>query len=336
MANRRILVLVGVLAAISTAGLVVMRVMASPTGSQGSATVTGTATVADNATGAGLGAASGASVTGSPSPQASRSATTSPRATCGGAGRFPDADCTGPTGQLKPYTGTMEFRTAGQVVRDVEIRTSGMYVGANNVTFRNVRIVYTGSLNGTFTVVNVPPGVRGVVFEDCEIDGQHRVARAIKAIEGAIVRRCEIHRTGNGVEVATNFTVEDCYLHDIVTPAGQDWHADGIQSAESVSNITVRHNTILLTGGETGAINIIGGAADTISNVLVENNLMAGGGYTVYAGAGKVVNYRVVNNRFSTRYHAKVGVYGVWYPTFLSGVVRSGNVIHETGAPTNG
>src|SRR3954462_1111737 len=55
---------------------------------------------------------------------------------------FPDASCTGPQGQLVPWTGPMQFRTSGQVIENVEIRTStGVYISgsANNMVFRNVR-----------------------------------------------------------------------------------------------------------------------------------------------------------------------------------------------------
>lgn len=248
---------------------------------------------------------------------------------------FPDENCTGPNGSLSLYTGSTSFYMAGQVIENVEIRTDDIYVGADNITFRNVKVVYTGALDGGFTIFNIPPGVTGTTFEDCEIDGQNKIARAIKGPSDVTVRNCEIHHTANAVEVGTSFAVYDSYFHDIFTPDGQDWHADGIQSAESVSNITIKHNTILLTGGETGAINIIGNPGDSISNVLIENNLMAGGGYTVYAGAPSTSNYRVINNHFSTRYHSKVGVYNIWYPNLLSSVTRSGNVIHETGASAN-
>lgn len=272
-----------------------------------------------------------------PTPTATPAPTATATPTTGGCAwpAFPDAACTGPSGSLPLYTGTTDFRTAGAVIQNVEIRTDGIYVGADNITFINVKIVYTGALDANFTLFNIPPGVTGTVFEDCEIDGQSKVARAIKGISDVRVSRCEIHHTANAVEVGTSFTVEDSYLHDIVTTAGQDWHADGVQSAESVSNITVRHNTILLTGGETGAVNIIGNAGDAMSNILVEKNLMAGGSYTVYLGAPSSTNVRAIDNHFSTRYSPKVGAYNIWYPSYMDKYTRTGNVIHETGAAAN-
>lgn len=248
---------------------------------------------------------------------------------------FPGADNTGPTGTLTVINGDQEYRTAGQVVENAEIRASNLYVAANNVIFRNCKIVYTGALDDEFTLVNIISGVTGTRFENCELDGQSKVARAIKGINGVVVTGCEIHHTGNAVEVSDKVTVTNSYLHDIAAAPGTDWHADGIQTADgSASDILIQHNTILLTGGETGAVYVLGGANDTLTNVLIDNNLMAGGSYTVYLGAGTMTNVRATNNVFSTRYHANVGQYGIWYPQWSP--ARTGNVIAETGASANG
>ncbi len=246
---------------------------------------------------------------------------------------FPDASCTGPRGTLPLYTGSDEFRTDGQVIENVEIHTTGLYVPADNVTFRNVKIVFTGALDSTFTVVNLNYN-SGTKFENCEIDGRNNVARAITG-SGVTVRNCNIHNVGNAIETESPLVVEENYIHDIFSPAGTDWHADGIQTPSGNDNVTVRHNTIILTGGETGAINVMGTASDPASNVLIENNLFGGGGYTMYAGVGS--NYRVINNHFTTSVFPKVGYWGIWYfdPSEDGDVLRQGNVIHETGAAAN-
>ena len=259
---------------------------------------------------------------------------TVPHLDCAPFPAFPDAGCTGPEGALALYTGSLDFYVDGQVIENVEIRTTrGLYVPADDVVFRNVRIVYEGELDADFTVFNLNYNT-GTLFERCEIDGGSLVARAITG-SGATVRNCEIHHVGNAIETDTPLLVEENYIHDIYSPAGTDWHADGIQTPLSSDGVTVRHNTILLTGGETGAINIMGTAADPATDVLIEHNLFAGGGYTLYAGVGS--NYRVVNNHLSTRYYPRVGYYNIWYwePEEDGDVLRSGNVIAETGAPAN-
>ena len=97
--------------------------------------------------------------------------------------------------------------------------------------------------------------------------------------------------------------------------------------------MTIRHNTIYGMGadGSFGTSAIISNpGGDT--NVLIENNLLAGGAYTLYCEQGaKGVNYRVLNNHFSQRFSSKVGYYGP--TTDCSDETQSGNVYHETGRP---
>jgi hypothetical protein len=256
---------------------------------------------------------------------------------------FPDATNTGTTGTLPLWTGSIDFNTPGQVVSNVEIDTGHdtMTVLANNVTFNNVLIRYTGQTidNANIqTVVRMAVGVTGTKFLHCEIDAQDLVARAIQGYNDVDVEFCNIHNTGNGIEVSNHITAKNNYLHDIFSPAGQDWHADGIQTDafSAVSGIDVEDNTILLTGTETGAINIIAKTGGSVTGALVNHNLMAGGSYTVYAGAdgGTVSNYQVTNNHFSVRYFPAVGEFGTYYPS-ATGAVRTGNVIDETGDPDN-
>jgi hypothetical protein len=249
---------------------------------------------------------------------------------------FPDDACTGPTSSDLPlYTGSQEFRTDGEIVENVEIHTDeGLYVPASDVTFRNVKIVYTGPLDGTFTMVNLNYN-SGTVFEDCELDGQGNVARAISG-SSVTVRNCEIHGVGNAIEAEGPMVVEENYIHDIETADGTDWHADGIQTPAGDDDITIVHNTIILTGPETGAINVMSDADDPAADVLVEHNLMAGGGYTMYT-AELGSNYQVIDNHFSTQIYPKVGYYNIWYwgSGEDQGVTRSGNVLDETGAPAD-
>jgi hypothetical protein len=246
---------------------------------------------------------------------------------------FPDASCTGPTSSGLPlYTGSLELRTDDQVIENVEMRIDqGLYVPASHVTFRNVKIVFTGALDSDFTMVNLNYN-SGTVFQDCELDGQGNVARAITG-SGVTVLNCHIHHVGNAIETETPLVAEGNYIHDIYEPDGTDWHADGIQTPMSSHGVTIRHNTVFGRDPSTSAI--MGTPTDPATDVLIEHNLLAGGGYTVYAGPG--TNYRVADNHFSTQLHPKVGYYNIWYwdPSEDGDVVRSGNLIHETGAPAN-
>jgi Right handed beta helix region len=285
-----------------------------------------------------LGEASPSPQSASPKPTATQSTGPKPGAhsSCAPYPSFPDANCTGPAGPLKPYTGPMTISKRGQVIQNVEIRTEQITVSADNVTFRNCRIIYTGATDAAWTVIEAN-SVKGTVFDHCEIDGGNKVARAIHGGDYFTVRNCNIHDTGNGVEADANFTVSDSYIWNIHTPPGLDWHADGVQAWGDAKNVTVDHNTILLTGDETGAVSMAGSGNPSYaqSNILVQHNLLAGGGYTIYLGATTNTNVRAINNHLSVRYSKKVGGYNIWYPDFIGTVVRTGNVIQETGAPAN-
>jgi hypothetical protein len=285
-----------------------------------------------------LGEASAAPQSASPKPKTTQSTGPKPGANgaCAPYPSFPDAGCTGPTGPLKPYTGSMTISKRGQVIQGVEIRTNQITVDADNVTFRNCRIIYTGGLNDTPSLVEANAHT-GMLFDHCEIDGKGKVARGIHGGDFFTVRNCNIHDTGNGVEADANFTVTESYIWNIYTPDGMDWHSDGVQGWGNAKNVTVDHNTILLTGSQTGAVDMVGTGDPTYtqSNILVQHNLLAGGGYTIYLGASSNTNVRVINNHLSTRYSKKVGGYNIWYPDFMKTIVRTGNVIQETGAPAN-
>jgi hypothetical protein len=247
---------------------------------------------------------------------------------------YPGSDNTGVVGLRLPRRDRVDPLN-GMTISGVEIDSDFVAVKNNNVTFDHVKIKYTGPLGGSFTIVNIQVGVTGTTFLDSEVDGQGATERAIYGVTEVVVRRSNIHGTANGIEVSNRITATDNYIHDIFTPSGQIWHADGIQTASSANDLTITHNTIFLTSSETGAVNFVGsspGSGDFLTDVLVDNNLMAGGSYTVYVGADINTNVRVTNNKFSTRYYPKVGNFNIYYPTFLSGVTVSGNTIYETGA----
>jgi hypothetical protein len=261
--------------------------------------------------------------------------TPSSSGTCAPYPSFPNAACTGPTGTLTTYTGSLTFSTPGQVIQNVIINTSdGVTVTANNVTFRNCKINYTGTTTiNALVEANAPTGT---VFDHCELYGKQLAKDAIHGGDNFTVTGCNIHDTGNGVEAGSAFTVKESYIWNIVSPAGFGWHADGVQAWDGASNMLVDHNTILMPAGEDGTVDFVG--ASPQSNNLVQHNLLAGGGYSVSVGssAGNT-NVRVINNHLSTRYFPKVGYYDIYYygDGEAPGITVSGNVIDETGAPAD-
>ena len=138
-----------------------------------------------------------------------------------------------------------------------------------------------------------------------------------------------------------NFTIADNWLHNFTTLAANG-HVDGYQT-EGAKNGIIRHNTFDVAQDQTSAISIWNGRKNA-SNIAVSNNLIQGGGFSIYAedyspsesnpaGGYTVTNITFTDNRFSNSRYACVGNWGVWFnggaPS--DGWHRSGNVLLETG-----
>lgn len=255
---------------------------------------------------------------------------------------FPGASNTGvPAGvKLKPMTGELVVSKAGAVVDGIDL-VGRLVVKANNVTIKRSRITAPKNLpnqgRDEFTVIQQDTSVKGMTMEDCEIDGSGIVYRAIMAYDGLNVSRCEMKNIGHGVEIGTDYVIKDSWIHSTTDGPDDDWHVDGIISSIG-DNGLIEHNTIVLSGGSlTGAVSI-GSSIGPIDNVIVRNNLLAGGNYCVYIQdqGHPATNIQVVDNWFSTQQEKKVGVYGIWYGSDLpKDLVRRGNKILETGKPAD-
>ena len=251
---------------------------------------------------------------------------------------YPDESNTGvPAGTvLSAYTGPSTISTAGTVI---DGKTLGcIRVEAPGVVIRNSRISCAGiavaAYDGDFE------GTR-LLLEDVEIDCKNAPGSAGIGDALVTVRRAEITACENGLDINEEVTVEDSYIHGLYN--GGDAHMDGIQLAyghivngqveKGALNVVIRHNTIygMDPGGEFGTSAIITNPSGD-RNILIEDNLLAGGAATVYCNRpGSGTNFRLTNNRFSTRFSSKVGFY---FPAEDCGAeIVSGNVYHETGKP---
>jgi hypothetical protein len=276
---------------------------------------------------------------GSPKPSASGSRRTAAGPPASG---FPEASNTGvPQGfALKRMKGDLVIRQSGTVIDGINL-VGKVVVQANNVTIKRSRITAPTDLpnkgRDEFTVIQQYTSAKGLRLEDCEIDGSNLVYRAVMGTDGVTVDRCELKNIGHGVEVGDNYVVENSWIHSTTDGPDHDWHVDGVISSAGVNGV-IRHNTIVLTGnGVTGAVSV-GSSLGRIDNVVVQNNLLAGGNYTIYVQdqGNPATRIRVLDNQFSTMVEPKVGVYGIWYPNDVpDDLVRRGNKIHETGAPAD-
>jgi len=235
-------------------------------------------------------------------------------------GGFPGAATTGvPAGTSLWASGELTVSRAGTVVDGLDVRGC-LTITADRVTVRRSRIRCSGDY-----VVRLADGVSGVLLEDVDIDGQDSPGTIAVGVDGYTVRRADIHGVGDGPRMGDGTVVEDSWIHGLAVGGGS--HNDGIQSTGG-HGIVIRHNRIEHPHQQTSCI-MLGADLDDIDDALVTGNLLDGGNYTVYAGAGqghRASDIRIVDNRFGRDF-----VYG---PTsFGQGVSASGNVFDDTGRP---
>lgn len=193
-------------------------------------------------------------------------------------------NATGPTPgvELKPSSGVYVSKD-GTVIENLEVR-GGIWIEANNVTIKNVRLLGTAA-NGIFQA----QGKSGLVMDRIEIIGQYKDGAVIDAYDNAIygeegwtLRNSRISGYPDGAKLHKNTLVENNYFFDnsrTFNSAGKDKHVDGMQSMGG-SNVIIRNNTFI-------ADNRPGGNYDMASNLMIQND------------KSQVVGYTIENNRFS-------------------------------------
>lgn len=226
---------------------------------------------------------------GSPEEVSSLAPSQSPvrKANCAGAlGEcgYPDASTTGvPAGtQLTVLNGNQTFAKAGMVVEGKDIRGC-VRVSAGNVVIRKSKV----ACKDFIVILSSAPGL---LVEDVEITCGHSNGTGI-GDKGFTARRVHISGCENGFDIDENATVEHSYIHDPYE--GATGHADGIQLAGG-AHITIRHNTIFIPGGTSAIIS----HPSANSDVLVEENFLSGGAYTLYCPRETSKAFRVIGNRF--------------------------------------
>ncbi len=273
---------------------------------------------------------------------------------CGWAG----AGNTGyPDGQAfsNTVTGGLTVSVDGTVIDGYRI-SGGVTVNAKNVVIRNSWITNSaGGVNGT-GVVKILNGASATVDHNV-LDGQNATHTCIWH-EGASMVATANECTGVndgifswastvGVDgTGDNFTIADNWLHNFTTLAANG-HVDGYQT-EGAKNGVIRHNTFDVAQDQTSAIAIWNGRKSA-ANIAVSNNLIQGGGFSIYAedynpsesspaGGYTVTNITFTDNRFSNSRYACVGNWGVWFTRGApsDGWRRSGNVLLETGQNLDG
>ena len=219
---------------------------------------------------------------------------------------------------------------------------SGLYIpytlniAASNVTVKDVKVETSGQSSFGIAVRHTS----GVTIENSTISGVNagagRVMAGIKDIysdsAGLAVLDNDISEASTGVQMESGL-IQGNYIHDMGYIAGD--HLDGVHSTGGVTAaLTIEHNTILNNFGQTGAV-VLTEDFGVQANRVVTDNLLAGGGYAIYAGQNSggqpVSNIRVTNNRFGDLYYRQAGQYGAVADFNPAGTAWSGNVWDSSG-----
>jgi hypothetical protein len=220
---------------------------------------------------------------------------------------------------------------------------SGLYipytvnVKANNVTLTNDKIVAYGATSFGVALRHAS----NVTVSHSTISGRSatsgRLMVGIKDIygdaTGTQVLADNIFWTSTGVQIETGL-IQDNYLHDPGYLAGD--HINGVTSNGGTQQLTINHNTIFNSMSQTDAVGLFEDFG-VQANRTISNNLLAGGGYTIYGGQNSggpaTYNIKITGNRISTMYFAKGGYWGpvTAFNPAGQGNVWSGNVWDSTG-----
>lgn len=298
--------------------------------------------------------------TPSPSPSPTPSPTPTPTPTPTGSSNcmpdpsscgYPDIETTGIQAghTLTQTSGVVKLTTDGMVYEDRQVNGQ-ILVQARNVTIRNVKVVMPAGASPGQIAIAVQPGgdwnqapSAALTVEHAEIDFNGALEEKGIAFGGYTVRSTLFHNGSDCAFFGDNSTITDSLCASGPDTNDDGWpdasfgcpngpHYDGFQSDGVDTTATVEHNVIRNPCGQTSAI-ILCNVGQTCRNIHITNNLMAGGGWTLYCTDGGGANGETVTgNRFARTYYPQGGY---WGPAARceQADVWSGNVWDDTSVP---
>jgi hypothetical protein len=255
---------------------------------------------------------------------------------------YPDATNTGARGTLTLVQGNVTLSSANTTYADKDVRGC-ITVIAGNVTIRNVKVTCgnsfwgirydgQGASLGRLNVIDSTVTCTGIGTRAGRGIGDHDYNAIRVNVSGCPT--AEGNSFADSFHADRDVTIEDSYCHglpsELTNGVENGLHVDCIQGVQT-SNVVIRHNTLIAPFYATSAI---GGCcmpnASVRSNWQVVNNLLDGGGFTVYClRAGTEVNSQVSSNRFGNG--GWIGLTGYADDCNDGGLVWSNNVRDATG-----
>jgi hypothetical protein len=199
-----------------------------------------------------------------------------------------------------------------------------------------VTLINCSVTSSAYSVVHIGDGVTGVTVQNCTINGVGSGNDGSHGIQGqGTFIANNIYNVENGITLSSgNSLIQDNFIHDL--RASGSPHYDGIQIDGGISNVIIRHNTVINDHNQTAAV-MIDNYFGPISNITVDNNVLVGGGYTVYSdgqfSGGSITGVSITNNHIGGGYWGDI-TYTANTPVY-TGNVRDGETI-AAGLPTTG
>jgi hypothetical protein len=256
---------------------------------------------------------------------------------------FPNVGTTGvePGVERTVAKGTVQLSKPGEVYENKTL-TGQIIVTAPRVTIRNVKLIMTDAYWGIRAFAR-EGNTRGLEVENSEIDMNGQLAATGIGPDQFTASRVFIHNGSDCISMQSVVTVTDSLC--VVGPdangdgvpdnrsfcTGGGEHFDGFQS-DGGHDFVLRHNTIRNPCEQTSAILMSTNSAP-IRDVTIKDNLIAGGGWTLYCNAGPdVPNEVVTGNRIAKTYFDAGGSSG---PAAHCGDADTftGNVWDDSGRP---
>jgi hypothetical protein len=244
----------------------------------------------------------------------------------------------GPGWSYTASTQTVNVTGAGTVLSGLSI-VGTINITASNVTISNDQVVSNAGAYGISL-----RHANGVTIQNSTVRGTNATTGRVNAAigdaygdsTGMVVKANNISWFRSAVQLTAGL-VDGNYMHDPGYINGD--HTNGVIANGGTDQLTVTHNTILISISETDCVTLNTMTVDgPVTNKLIAYNLMAGGAYVIYGGTAfghATSGVRIENNRFGQVYYAKSGQFGPVAsvsPTGVNGNTWTGNLWDSTGA----